>query len=384
MSSIWLKNASSQRGSLEGEESCSIAIIGGGLVGVAAAFYLSQAGCDVALVEKDRLGSGATGRSNGFLLNGIHHYYSKSKSVHGPEKTRTLWRLSRQNHGLLEDLIRKEKISCGHRRTGSYRAALSDPEAKVLRESAEDLRRDGFPVEERDLPGFIAASYCAEDGVFHPVDFVQGLAGAAERNGARFYEGSRVKSVRGAVVETSRGVLRGEMVLFAGGGFSPLLHPFLGETIAPVRGQCLCTRPVSERVIPAPMLTNWGLDSLVQLPGGEIIAGGGRHVAMQNEYTWSEKTSVPVQEYLDQFLRERLSLKKIPEITHRWAGVMDFACDELPNVGPLPGTVCAYAVAGFHGSGLSLGLVSARMVSEMMLEGKTGYPCELFSPRRHL
>jgi glycine/D-amino acid oxidase-like deaminating enzyme len=41
-------------------------------------------------------------------------------------------------------------------------------------------------------------------------------------------------------------------------------------------------------------------------------------------------------------------------------------------------------VAGFHGSGLSLGLISAKMVSEMMLEGKTDYECALFSPRRHL
>lgn len=384
MSSPWLEEPSPPRGSLEGEETCSIAIIGGGLVGVAVAWYLAKAGCDVALVERGTLAGGATGRSNGFLLEGIHHYYAKAKGIHGEEKTRTLWELSRENHRLLEEIVREEKIDCDHRRGGSYRAALTETEAVILRESAKESTRDGFPVELRDLPGFTAAAFSPEDGSFHPVRFVRGLAGAAERNGARFFEGSKVKSVRGAVVETGAGVLRAEMVLFAAGGFSPLLHPFLEETIAPVRGQCLCTAPVSTRVVPAPVVANWGLDTLFQLPGGEILAGGGRHVGMQKEYTWSEKPSEPIQEYLEKFLRERVPLDPPPVVTHRWAGVMDFACDELPNIGPLPGTVCAYAATGFHGSGLSLGLVSAKMVSEMMLEGKTDHPCNLFSPRRHL
>ena len=351
---------------------------------MAAAYFLSLRGCDVALVEKGSLGGGATGRSTGFLLNGIHHYYSKSKGIHGPQKTKTIWELTRQNQALLESVIRREKLSCDYQKTGSYRAATTEAEAIVLRESAEQLDQDQFPVEPVSLPGFREAAFYPEDGLFHPVKFVRELARVSEKNGARIFEGSKVESVQDALIKTKEGSLQGEMVLFATGGFSPLVHPFLGETIAPVRGQCLSTAPIVDRLFSAPVVTNWGLDSFAQLPGGEFLLTGGRQVAMQKEYTWSEKTSKEIQEYLDQFLIERLSLDSLPEVRHRWAGVMDFSCDELPNVGPLPGTVCSYSVAGFHGSGLSLGLISAKMVSEMMLEGKTDYECALFSPRRHL
>ncbi|MDP6958817.1 MAG: FAD-binding oxidoreductase, partial [Planctomycetota bacterium] len=69
MSSPWLTDPISPRESLQGEQRCSIIILGGGLVGVAAAYFLSREGCDVALVEKGSLGTGATGRSTGFLLS---------------------------------------------------------------------------------------------------------------------------------------------------------------------------------------------------------------------------------------------------------------------------------------------------------------------------
>ncbi|MDP6957316.1 MAG: FAD-dependent oxidoreductase, partial [Planctomycetota bacterium] len=310
--------------------------------------------------------------------------YSKSKEIHGPQKTKTIWELTRQNQALLEEVIRSENLSCDYQKTGSYRAASSEAEAKVLQESAEQLERDRVAVERRSLPGFPEAFFSPEDALFHPVKFVRELARVAEKNGARIFEKSKVESVHDALVKTKEGSLQGEMVLFATGGFSPLLHPFLGEMIAPVRGQCLSTAPMDHRLFSAPVVTNWGLDSFAQLPGGEFLFTGGRHVAMQKEYTWSEKTSKEIQDYLDQSLQKVVPFDSLPEVRHRWAGVMDFSCDELPNVGPLPGTICSYSVAGFHGSGLSLGLISAKMVSEMMLEGKTDYECDLFSPRRHL
>jgi sarcosine oxidase subunit beta len=63
---------------------------------------------------------------------------------------------------------------------------------------------------------------------------------------------------------------------------------------------------------------------------------------------------------------------------------MGFSCDELPSIGPVPGTVNVYAAAGYHGHGLGFAAIAARAVSEMILDGKTFVPCEIFSPRRHL
>lgn len=347
---------------------CSIAVVGGGIVGVAAAYFLAKRGCSVALVERETIGSGATGRSLGILHTGIAAGYAAAIDGHGPEKARTLWNLSAENHRILRDL----RIECDYDRRGLCRAGDQ--------KSVELLRRDGFRAERTDTP--FAGGYFPDDAEFHPAKFVRGLATAAERAGAKIFENSPVTSLEGPVVVTRAGRLRAEMVLLATNAFTPALHGFFDEIIAPVRGQCIATEPLSSRVLPAPVIN--GMDYLRQLPDGRVLAFGGRHVSPNQEYTLAERTTDPIQRYLEDVLLRRVSVPPRLRVTHRWAGIMAFTCDELPCIGPLPGTVHTYAAVGWHGSGLAFGLVSAKMVSEMMLDGRTGYPSEIFSVRRHL
>jgi len=63
---------------------------------------------------------------------------------------------------------------------------------------------------------------------------------------------------------------------------------------------------------------------------------------------------------------------------------MGFSCDELPTVGPVPGSVNTYVAAGYHGHGLGYAVIAAKAVTEMMLDGTSSIPGDLLSPRRHL
>ena len=57
---------------------------------------------------------------------------------------------------------------------------------------------------------------------------------------------------------------------------------------------------------------------------------------------------------------------------------MALSCDELPNVGPIPGAVRIFVCAGFHGNALAP--AAARLLADMM----TGAPAtRMFDPRRH-
>src|ERR1700730_8222102 len=48
-----------------------VAIVGGGLTGVATAYYLARRGIRAVLFEADRVGSGASGRTGGLTLEGL-------------------------------------------------------------------------------------------------------------------------------------------------------------------------------------------------------------------------------------------------------------------------------------------------------------------------
>lgn len=395
--SYWLDEPYAPRPSLDGDASCDIAILGGGVTGVAAAWFLAGLGHKVALVERGAVASGATGRNAGFLLAGIANCYSVAVKSHGREKAKTLWTISRDNHRQIREIVEAETIDCLYAQNGSYTLALSDQEVKELGRSSKMLAQDGIPAELLDdtqaarlFPGsgVLGGLFNPGDGEIHPVRFVRGLARAAERRGARFYENTTVGSIErqpsSVVLVTPRGRLSATMLLLASNAWTPLLHPFFEGAIVGMRGQMFATEPCPRRVIPAPVYADFGFEYFRQLPDGRILAGGGRRAALDAEISYAEKPTDPVQDAIAAFLRSCFPGTESLRVTHRWGGIMGFSCDELPNVGPVPGSVNIYAAAGYHGHGMGFAVMAAKAVSEMMTAGKTSVPCELFSPRRHV
>lgn len=395
--SYWLDEPYAPRAPLVGDASCDVAILGGGVTGVAAAYFLAGRGCKVAIVERDAVASGATGRNAGFLLAGVANCYSVAIQSHGRDRARTLWTVSRDNHRLIRELVDQEKLSCLYARNGSYTLALSEQEFAAHRKSVRALAEDGFRSEVVDdtqaarlFPGsgVLGGTFNPDDGEIHPVRFVRGLAAAAERRGARIFERTPVSKLENgpssAALATPKGRLSATMLLLASNAWTPLLHPFFEGAIVGMRGQMFATEPCPRRVIPAPVYADFGFEYFRQLPDGRILAGGGRRAALDQELTYAEKPTDPVQGAIAKFLRSCFPGTESLKITHRWAGIMGFSCDEIPSVGPVPGSVNVYAAAGYHGHGMGFAVMAARAVTEMILDGRTSVPAEIFSPRRHL
>jgi glycine/D-amino acid oxidase-like deaminating enzyme len=393
--SLWLDDPYAPRPPLEGSVTADVAVVGGGITGVAAAYFLAGRGCKVALVERADVASGATGRNAGFLLAGIASTYSIAVKNHGRERARALWRISLENHALVRGLVEAEKIDCLYARNGSYTLALSEQELRALEKTVGLMAEDGFRAELVDraaaarlfpASGILGGTYNPEDGEIHPARFVRGLARAAERRGARIFERTRVTSVETApsvVLATERGRLSATMLVLAANAWTPRLHPFFDGAITGVRGQMFATEPCPDRLVPAPAYVDFGYEYFRQLPDGRILAGGGRRADLDAELTYADRPTERVQEAIGKFLASCFPAAAALRVTHRWAGTMGFSCDELPNVGPVPGSVNVYAAAGYHGHGMGFAAIAARSVGEMLLDGRTSVPCEIFSPRRH-
>ena len=393
---FWLDEPYTPRAPLQEAATADVAIVGGGLTGISAAHFLAARGCKVAVVERGDLASGASGRNAGFLLCGVAHTYSVAVKSHGREKSRVLWSVSRDNHELIRSLVESEGIDCLYARNGSYLLALSEQEAKALDRSARMLSEDGFRAEflddtrvERLFPGggFLAGLFNPTDGEIHPARFVRGLARAAERNGARLFERTAVTRIDfgadSVALQTPGGRLSASMLLLASNAYTGLLHPYFDGAIVGMRGQMFATEPCPQRILPAPVYADFGFEYFRQLPDGRILAGGGRRASLDTELTLADRPTDKVQGAIESFLTSCFPAARGLKITHRWAGIMGFSCDELPNIGPVPGSVNVYAAAGYHGHGLGYAIIAGKAVSEMMLDGKTSVPCDVFLPRRH-
>jgi len=396
-SSFWLDTPYTSRSSLHSREIGDLAVIGAGITGIASGIFMAEAGYPPIILEGETVASGASGRNAGFLIAGTAEYYSRTVESLGGQKASRLWQLSLQSHDQVEAWVERFGLKCDHQRHGSLVLAESETELEEITAAAEMLISDGFPAdmvsrEDLDAWGTCLSSfhggYFAEpDGVINPVAFIRGLAGQLEEMGGRIYEHSPVHGIRetrdGTVlIETDRGEVESQRVLVATNGYVSGLHEMLAGKVEPVRGQMLATDPADTRLT-VPCYANFGYDYFRQLSDNRLLVGGMRDSKPEAEKGYERKTTEPIQHELENYLKRLLDSHGIPNITHRWAGIMGFSVDGLPIVGRIPARSNVFTAAGFTGHGMSIAPKIADIAASLLVEGE--HPdSSLFSIRRFL
>jgi gamma-glutamylputrescine oxidase len=157
------------------------------------------------------------------------------------------------------------------------------------------------------------------------------------------------------------------------------LVPELEPAVWPVRGQVLVTEPLEERLFAQPHYSRGGYDYWQQLPEGRLLVGGKRDTSFLTENTDVEETTPLIEPRLEQFVVELVG--RLPEITHRWAGVWGTTRDLLPLAGQLPGRPGVWVARGYSGHGNVLGFACGHLVGRAIL-GDEAPELDLFDPAR--
>ena len=387
----WLQDSTAATQSLSETVAADVVIIGGGLCGTSAAYHLAQAGIDVALIEARTMSESASGRNAGFLLQGTAERYNRAVELMGRDRARRIHQWSIENHVRMAEVIAAEGIDCAYQKRGSLQLAGSAQEEQELIESAELLVEDGFEATLLDataLPealqqaGFTMGVHLPADGELHPARFVRGVGRAAQRYGARIFEGSRVTALdagsTGEVrVETEGGEVKAAMAILATNARAGELIPYFSDKVDPVRGQMLATAPC-DPMFTCPIYANHGYDYWRQDEHNRVVLGGWRNLDPEGEVGHDETVRDDIQAKMVEFLAE---MGVTAPVTHRWAGIMGFSRDGLPMVGPVPGSPAALAGVGFTGHGFGFAFLAGRALAAQVLEGEHGF-CEDFDPRR--
>jgi len=337
-----------------------VAIVGGGLMGLSAAFHLRRAdpGARAIVLERARVGGAASGAS----AAGV-----RVMGRDPAERALALASLARWP-GLEHEL---EAPTC-YRRTGGLRLALDEASRRAAESWVAEQRADGVPVEIVDAAGARAlapgiAAGCL-GGVHAPIDgqaealpATEAFARAARRLGARVEEGVDVLAL---VVEGGRvvGVERGDgareacdVAIVAAGAWSATLLAGIGVAL-PIETrplQMLLTAPGAPALRPVLGAFDRRL-SLKQLDDGAYLIGGGWPARITdhagNRY-----------EMLEASVRASLETARavFPPVgacglARSWAGLEAFTPDDLPILGPVPGVGGLLVAAGFSGHGFAL------------------------------
>jgi sarcosine oxidase, subunit beta len=367
----------------------STVIVGGGVVGCAAAFFLAERGeHDVVLLERDRLGQGTSKGGVG----GIRHQFVDELDVRLSKLAVAFWRSFEDRTGARFEL---------HQRGYLFIAETAEGLAQ-LREPIALYERVGVNVEmvdltevERLVPGIrtddlVGGRFGAEDGYGDPLDALAGFAGSAQLGGVKIREhvaalelvrdGDRVTGVR-----TSEGVISCDRVLLATGCWTASLAATAGVAVPiwPYARSVMEAGPFPA-LSRAPMTIEWesglhfrprGAMQRFAMPNlttdGGVEKGPGAPPA---RFVPGEFPPLVVPPSLEPWVRARAA-RRHPvfaelRITDSWSCYYEMTPDDHPVVGAVPGVSSLYLAAGFSGHGFMHTPATAQLVVEEMLDGR--------------
>jgi sarcosine oxidase subunit beta len=362
---------------------CDVAVVGGGLLGCAAAYRLAARGLAVTVIERGHPGCGASGANAGTLSVQNKEVRLARLALRAVEEWATL-------DGELGGAL-------GYVRSGGVRVAAGDAGAFRLERTAAEQRAEGVevavltgddlfavaPYLARDTP---LATYCPVDGYADPLRAVPALCRAAEARGATVLTGTRVTALRPrggnwwVAHAGGGGITAGAVVLAAGIWMNELLAP-LGVRLAVERrvNQLMVTEPVERTV--AHVLTNASESlTLKQVSPGTFIIGGGwqGHGDASGDRSWPGPAGLAG--------NACAALDCIPSlgrlrVVRSWARPDARTPDKLPLCGPVSGYDNLFVVGSGH-AGFTFGLLMARLGAGLITGETSGAEVAPYGPER--
>lgn len=378
--SVWIDGTDKQ------ERRVDVAIVGGGIAGATAAYWLSQRqGLKTLIIEQQTLGAGATGRSGGFVLRGIFAYYNQAVKNYGRDTAKYIFQFNEETLRLIKDFAAKHGNHFDYDPCGSYLLACSLDELSDLDESAQLMQEDGFVCDylkedpiDRD---FYGAIHNAADAAINPAKLVYALIDAAKPDVLEREQVYDIQSTTdGVILRTQHHIVHADKVLLCTNAYTPLIERWFTDKLKPVRGQILVTKPINKQVVDKLCYANYGYEYFRMLPDGRFLLGGCREPFKNEETgTYADMVTQPVQKALQNYLRDRFPDVAGTSIEFRWSGIMAFTFDGLPLVGELPPLPNVFFAVGCNAHGLGYSFSLSKLLVDLALDAE---PAGIFSINR--
>ncbi len=394
-----------------------ILIIGGGIIGVSAAYFLSRQGIKVMLIEKGDICAGSSYGNAGlicpclsipipapgvltqglkWLLNPESPFYIKPRL--NADLLRWLWLfqahsnkqalhraipllrdMQRSSLQLFRDLIKREKLSCHFEQVGGLTLFKTERGLAHGRDEVEEMQDFGLDMELLDgdalrelepliRPDIIGGIHCKEDAHLDPALFVSDLAKVAQANGAKLLTQTEVLGFetvgsRVITVNTTRGVFHPGQVVLAAGAWSTPIAQQLGIKflMQPAKGYSITIKK------PAKMPKRYfylGEAKVAVTPIGSDLRFAGTLELTGLDLAINQRRVDAILQAGKNYLNG-IDFDDTPEI---WSGLRPCPPDGLPYIGRSRAINNLIVATGHAMLGVAMGPITGKLVTQIVRE----------------
>lgn len=367
MKSIWNQTCHIPgRNHLPGSLDTEIAVIGGGLAGILTAFYLTMEGRQAVVLEAGSIAGGQTSGTTAKITSQHGLIYQKLLANCGETAMKLYAKSNQQAIRDYEQLISSRSISCSFEKKSAFLYTMEQPDTIHLETMA--ARRAGIPaveVTDTELPFSVKRALCFPDQAsFHPLRFVEALSSTLT-----VFEHTPVISVKGHVLTTPHGRVTAKKIVFACHYPFPLIPGYYFLRMYQDQSYVLALDH-------APRLKHMylGIDqdglSLKSTDSWLLLGGQGHRVGQPKPAPYAA---------LDSLARRFFPGSKT---ACQWSAQDCMTLDSLPFIGRFSRrTPDWYVATGFGKWGMTLSMVSARLLTDLVCGYSSPYE-DLYSPLR--
>lgn len=368
MESVWSESCKiRKRDVLNKNIKTDILIIGAGITGILTAYMLKQKGKDVILIDAAEVASGNTKNTTAKITSQHGLIYHKLISEFGEEKARQYAKANELAIKRYKEIIEERKIECDFEEKSAYIYSLNEIEsikeevraANKIGINAEFVQKVKLPFE---IKGAIRFSNQAQ---FNPLKFLKDIA-----KDLIIYENTRAIEIKENLVITNNGNIMANHIVVA--THYPIMNTpgYYFLRMHQERAHVIALENVSDidgMYIDANN-DGYSFRSYKDL----LLLGGIKQRTGENEEGGS-------------YNKLREAAKKLyPKAKEKyyWSAQDCMTIDGIPYIGKYSDeTPNTYVATGFNKWGMTSSMVSAMIISDMILENRNDFS-EIFSPKR--
>lgn len=378
MDSLWLDSISNSLNlnSLNKNIETDICIIGGGIFGLTSAYFLSNLGFKVVLLEKEELVTKTTAHTTGKITSQHGLFYNYLADSYSKQFAKDYWRANEEAIDGIKEIIDKEKIKCDFMYQNNYIYTTKENELEAFQKEFDTLQDLGIPCEwttKTGLPFDVVASICFKNQAqFNPVKYCYSLAKCILNKKAQIYTNSKVisceKSDDSYITYTQTNNVKSKYVIMA------CHYPFIN-----VPGFYFTKMYQSTSYIIA-------VDTKKSLFNGMYINNSSPFFSFRTaKYKGKDilliaggdhKTGQP-SSYQDTYgILEKKAKELYPdcEIIYRWNTEDCISLDKIPYIGVYSNLMPhMYVGTGFKKWGMTSSYVASRIITDMICDKENPY-----------
>jgi len=368
---------------LTGDVSCDYIVVGGGYSGLAVTRRLAELdpSASVVLIDGDRIGNNAAGRSSGFAIDHAHNLRAKS-FADAKAAAQAAIAMNRAALDWLTEIIEANNISCGWVQEGKYHAAATARGERMLSQFAQSLEaidedhRHLNAGECREVFGsefYTKAIHAPHSYLVQPAAMVRGLARTLPAN-VSVYENSMVTSVEYGpphTVRTNRGSAAAPIIVLATNGFTEGFG-FLRKHLIPLITWGSMTRELSSAESQAlGGAASYGI--IAAHPAGTSVrrvTTPDNRIMVRNIFSFSKRSDFvsrrdwAARTHRQSFERRWPLLTEVP-FEYSWGGALSLSRNGEPVFGELRPNV--YGTVVHNGVGIARGTISGKLLAELIM-----------------